>query len=59
MKSIYPTLRIVDQYNPLKVWLIRKSNCGHYYLNQEVSGRVINKAFGRTTLNHIKSVCNY
>lgn len=41
--------RVVDPYNSNKIWIIKKSKCHHYYLNQENSGRLLNKGFKRVT----------
>lgn len=41
--------RITDQYNSGKVWIIRHYTTGHYYINQEIKGRLLNKRFIRRT----------
>ena len=28
-----------DKYNPRKIWLIKKSSCSHYYINQVIEGK--------------------
>ena len=41
--------RIQDKYNNRKVWILKRSKCGHCYYNQENSGYKLNKGFRRTT----------
>lgn len=31
--------RIQDPHNPRKVWLVKKYQCYHYYLQKEICGR--------------------
>lgn len=45
-------LRIADSFNSNKVWLVTKSYCRHYYMQQEVCGRIIGKKV-RTTKRHL------
>lgn len=42
-------VRIQDKYNPNKVWLIKRTKCGHYYLQQEIKCRLFYKKFTRIT----------
>ena len=48
--------RITDTYNPNKVWVIKRTKCGHYYVNQEIYGRKFYSAFQRTTKRYIKEI---
>lgn len=41
--------RIIDEYNPDKIWVIKRYADGHYYLNQEIKGRKLNRKFYRVT----------
>lgn len=40
-------LEIVDQYNPLKTWVIKVTKCRHYYANQKIAGRLFYAKFQR------------
>jgi hypothetical protein len=42
-------IEIQDNFNPAKVWVIKKTKCGHYYLNQKIWGRLFYHSFQRTT----------
>lgn len=42
-------MEINDKYNPIKVWVIKITNCGHYYVNQKIAGKLFNKKFQKTT----------
>ncbi len=48
--------RIIDKYNPHKVWIIKRTKCGHFYVNQEICGRKFYTAFQRLTKSYIKEV---
>lgn len=43
MKFMMRTLHIQDTYNPKKMWIIRHTKCGHYYLSQTVCGQITGK----------------
>lgn len=49
-------IKVQDKYNDNKVWVIKKTDCNHYYWNQEINGRLYYKSFCRTTLKYINSV---
>lgn len=49
-------IRIQDKYNPHKVWIIKRYNCGHYAVNQEICGKIFYKGFQRMTKRHINEV---
>ncbi len=42
-------IRIRDKYNLDKVWIIKKSKCCHYYLQQEIKGKLFYSRFVRTS----------
>ena len=48
--------RYTDICNSSKVWLVKRSKHGHYFLNQEVDGVILNSRYKRTTLKHIKQL---
>jgi hypothetical protein len=48
--------RIQDKYNSHKVWIIKRYNCGHYAVNQEICGKIFYKGFQRMTKRHINEV---
>lgn len=45
-----------DKYNSQKVWIIKRSKCGHYYINQKINGKMFYSKFQRKTLKFIKSI---
>lgn len=45
--------RIIDRYNPCKVWLIKRYPSGNYYINQEICGKTFYNGFVRTTAKHL------
>ena len=49
-------IRIKDFYNPNKVWVIKKTRCRHYFLNQEICGRMHNKRYVRVSKKHLLDV---
>ena len=49
-------IKRVDKYNPNKVWVIKHTKCGHFYINQEICGKLFYKAFQRTTFKHIQDI---
>lgn len=48
--------RITDKYNSGKVWIIRHYNTGHYYINQEIKGKKLNKRFVRRTKKQLAEI---
>lgn len=48
--------KVVDKYNPCKVWIIKRYQSGNYFINQSISGRTFYKAFRRTTKRHLLDV---
>lgn len=49
------TMFVTDKFNAHKVWVITRTKCYHYYMQQKVKGRVIGKRV-RTTKAHLISV---
>ncbi len=49
-------LKIQDKYNPNKLWLVKKTDCNHYYFNQVNSGQKLNKRFTKTTRNFLVDI---
>ncbi len=31
--------QFIDRFNSKKIWLVKRTACGHYFLRQKVSGR--------------------
>ena len=48
------TIRVQDQYNENKVYIVKVYNCGHTYVNQEIKGDIIYSKFIKTTKSHLK-----
>lgn len=49
------TWELLDKYNPLKIWVIKRYKCGHYYVNQKICGRMYYDRFSKTTRRQLKS----
>ncbi len=49
-------MKIGDRYNPHKVWHIKKTKCGHVYLNQSIKGKKMYSAYQRTTNKHLNQL---
>lgn len=49
--------RVQCPYNSNKVWLVKKyKNDNHYYLNQEVCGRIFYKKYVRVSKSWINEI---
>ncbi|MED3563968.1 hypothetical protein [Bacillus xiapuensis] len=48
-------IEIQDKYNPLKVWVIKRSKCSHYYVNQKINGKLFYSKFSRTRKKNLKN----
>lgn len=48
--------RITDRHNARKVWIIKRYKCGHFYVNQEICGRVFYPAYRRLTKRFITEI---
>jgi hypothetical protein len=51
-------IRIKDRYKSIKAWVIKKTNCGHYYYNQEIKRQTALKTFSRTTRKFLRNMLN-
>jgi hypothetical protein len=49
-------LRVQDKYNSSKIWVIKITACGHYYMNQEICGSLFYNKFSKTTKRYLKQV---
>lgn len=50
-------IRIVqDKYNSNKTWLVKRSKCGHYYVNQEIYSMKFYTAYSRSTRRFLTAV---
>jgi len=47
--------KFVDRFNSKKVWLVKRSNCGHYWLSCEVAGIVVS-GWQRVSLKWVLNV---
>jgi hypothetical protein len=50
------TKEITDIFNPDKVWVVKRTADGHYYLNQKIKGVLFYSKFQRVTRNYLKSI---
>lgn len=50
------TQNIQDKYNTAKVWLIKKSPAGHYFMNQAINNKTFYPAYTRTTKKHLLNI---
>lgn len=48
---------IKDRYNQYKEWIVIKSDCSHYFLNQMVMGKTLYKPV-RTTIKNVLDTLN-
>jgi hypothetical protein len=46
---------IQDKYNPAKVWVIKRTKCGHYYVNQKIHGKMFYPKFSKTTKRQLNN----
>ena len=49
-------IRVTDKFNPDKVWVIKRTKCRHFFLNQEICGRMFNSRFVRVSKKHIENI---
>lgn len=40
---------INDSFNPFKVWVIKKTKCYHFYVNQRIAGRLFYRKYQKMT----------
>lgn len=45
-----------DKYNENKVWVIKRTSCRHYYLNQKICGKMFYPSYKKSTLTHIRNI---
>lgn len=50
------TTIIQDRWNNRKEWIIKHYSTGHYYVNQKVGGKILNKKFTRMTKKQITAI---
>lgn len=48
--------KIIDKFNPEKIWIIKHYRCGHYYINQTICNKKFYKGFVKTTKKHINEI---
>ena len=48
-----------DKYNPNKVWVVKKTPCRHYYINQKICGKLFYPKFQRVALSHILEILDW
>ena len=50
--------KFIDRLNVKKVWLVKRSKYGHYFLNSEVGGVIQSKRWVRVTCDQmLGTVC--
>lgn len=47
---------IQDKYNENKIWVIKKTKCRHYFLNQKINGNLFYSSFQRVSLSFIHNI---
>lgn len=55
MKSKMTVFEVQDKYNPIKIWVIKKSKCNHYYVNQKINGRLFYSKFSKVKLRSLQN----
>ena len=48
--------RITDKYNEKKVWIIKRYKDGHYYVNQEICGKIMYSSYRRMSKKYIDTI---
>lgn len=48
--------RVKDKYNPNKIWVIYKTSSRHYFMQQEICGKLIGKKRVPTTKKHLVDI---
>lgn len=41
--------KVIDKYNPHKVWIIKRTKDRHYYANQMICGKIFYSRYQRIT----------
>lgn len=50
------TYEIQDKYNPSKIWIIKETECNHFYVNQKINGKLIYPKFQRMRKKDIEEI---
>lgn len=50
------TKEITDIFNPEKIWVVKRTVDGHYYLNQKIKGVLFYSKFQRVTKKYLNSI---
>lgn len=50
------TAEIQDVWNRGKFWLVKYTKCGHYYINQTIKGKKVNRGFSKVNRNHVMEI---
>jgi len=45
-----------QSHTEVKVYLIKRQPCGHYYLNQTINGRVFYRRWSRSTAGYVRDM---
>lgn len=45
-----------DKYNENKVWVVKKTACRHYFLNQKINGKFFYPKYQRVSLGFIRNI---
>jgi hypothetical protein len=49
-------IEIQDMFNPFKVWVIKKTKCRHYYVNQKINGKMFYSGFSKTSKRSLVNI---
>lgn len=55
----YDIYRVPCPYSNSKVYVIKRYKCGHYYLNEEISGFLFNRRFVKTSKHWITELLKF
>ncbi len=47
---------IQDIYNANKTWVIKRTKCRHYYINQKIKGKMFYSRFQRVSLAFVHDI---
>ena len=56
MKTAATIVRLQDKWNSNKVWIIKRYADGHFYLNQEINGKLFYSRWARTSRSYLEKL---
>ena len=56
MKTAATIIRLQDKWNSQKVWIIKRYADGHFYLNQEINGKLFYARWTKTSRSYLENL---